>query len=123
MFAKRLNQVFLNNKPLILSVVRCASVQEVQQESQNIHEPEHRQKLLKLAVVGVPNAGKSTFINNLMDRKVCATSPKVHTTRARARAILNEGDSQIVFVDTPGIVSEQERNRYSTFTNPQFAYS
>lgn len=114
MLAKRFKHVFLNNKTFIISVVRCASVQEIQQECQHVHETEQRQKLLKLAVVGVPNAGKSTFINNIMDRKICATSPKVHTTRAKARAILNEGDSQIVFVDTPGIVNQQERNKYGT---------
>lgn len=113
MLAKRFKHVFFNNKTFLLSVVRCTSAQEIPQECQNQHETEQQQKLLKLAVVGVPNAGKSTFINNLMERKVCATSPKVHTTRARARAIFNEGNNQIVFVDTPGIVNQQERNKYA----------
>lgn len=117
MFARNLKRIFLNkNKTFILGICRCnASTSELPQECGFLPDSEQRQKILKLAVVGVPNAGKSTFINNLMDRKVCATSPKVHTTRTRARAIMNEGNSQIVFVDTPGIVSQQERNRYEVF--------
>ncbi|XP_044272768.1 GTPase Era, mitochondrial [Tribolium madens] len=69
-------------------------------------------KLLKVAVIGVPNVGKSTFINNLMDRKVCPASSKVHTTRAKTQAIFTEGDSQIVFLDTPGIVTFQEYKKF-----------
>ncbi|RZC32905.1 GTPase Era, mitochondrial [Asbolus verrucosus] len=70
-------------------------------------------KLLKVAVIGMPNAGKSTFINNLMDRKVCPTSNKVHTTRAKSRAIFTEADSQIVFLDTPGLVNLKEQKKYN----------
>ncbi|EFA08204.1 GTPase Era, mitochondrial-like Protein [Tribolium castaneum] len=70
-------------------------------------------KVLKVAVIGVPNVGKSTFINNLMDRKVCPASSKVHTTRAKSQAIFTEGDSQIVFLDTPGLVSFQEYKKFS----------
>lgn len=43
---------------------------------------------------------------------MCATSPRVHTTRCRARAVLTEGDSQIVFLDTPGIVHLKEKQKY-----------
>ncbi|KAG5890727.1 hypothetical protein JTB14_026033 [Gonioctena quinquepunctata] len=70
-------------------------------------------KLLKVAVIGMPNAGKSTFINNLMDRKVCATSAKVHTTRMKAKAIFTEDNAQIIFVDTPGVVSDKELKKYN----------
>ncbi|KAJ3644549.1 hypothetical protein Zmor_022274 [Zophobas morio] len=70
-------------------------------------------RLLKVAVIGVPNVGKSTFINNLMDRKVCPTSSKVHTTRVKSQAIFTEGDSQIVFLDTPGLVSLQEFKKFN----------
>jgi ribosome biogenesis GTPase A len=69
-------------------------------------------RLLKVAVIGIPNVGKSTFINNLMDRKVCPTSSKVHTTRAKCQAIFTERDSQIVFLDTPGLVSLKEQKKY-----------
>jgi GTP-binding protein Era len=70
-------------------------------------------RLLKVAVIGIPNVGKSTFINNLMDRKVCPTSSKVHTTRAKCQAIFTEGDSQIVFLDTPGLVSLKEQKKFN----------
>ena len=55
------------------------------------------------AVVGEPNAGKSTLINKIMGTKVSIVSPKAQTTRTRVLAIAIEGKSQIAFVDTPGI--------------------
>lgn len=55
------------------------------------------------AIVGAPNAGKSTLANRLSGAKVSIVTHKAQTTRARIRAIAIEGNSQIVFVDTPGI--------------------
>lgn len=55
------------------------------------------------AIIGVPNAGKSTLLNALVGSKVAIVTHKVQTTRARIRAIAIEGRSQIVFVDTPGL--------------------
>lgn len=56
-----------------------------------------------VAVLGAPNAGKSTLVNSLVGTKVSIVSPKVQTTRTIVRGIALEGNSQIVFVDTPGI--------------------
>ncbi|MCB1530830.1 MAG: GTPase Era [Rhodospirillales bacterium] len=56
-----------------------------------------------VAVIGVPNAGKSTLINTLVGGKVSIVSSKVQTTRARVLGICTEDQSQIIFVDTPGI--------------------
>jgi GTPase len=55
------------------------------------------------AIIGAPNAGKSTLVNQLVGAKISIVSHKVQTTRARIRAILVEGDTQAVLVDTPGI--------------------
>ena len=56
-----------------------------------------------VAIVGLPNAGKSTLVNTLVGRKVAIVSPKPQTTRNRIQGILNREDSQIVLIDTPGI--------------------
>jgi GTP-binding protein Era len=56
-----------------------------------------------VAIVGRPNAGKSTLVNSLVGRKVSIVSPRPQTTRNRIQGILNRRDAQIVLVDTPGI--------------------
>ena len=56
-----------------------------------------------VAVVGRPNAGKSTLVNTIVGEKVAITSSKAHTTRNNIQGIYNDSDSQIIFIDTPGI--------------------
>ena len=56
-----------------------------------------------VTIVGKPNAGKSTLLNSLLDKKIAITTPKAHTTRNAILGIMNGSDYQIVFVDTPGI--------------------
>jgi GTP-binding protein Era len=62
-----------------------------------------------VALIGAPNAGKSTLINALVGSKVSIVSRKVQTTRALIRGIAAEGGSQIIFVDTPGIFTPRRR--------------
>lgn len=56
-----------------------------------------------VAIIGKPNAGKSTLLNRLLGQKIAITSPKAQTTRNAIIGVLNKEETQIVFVDTPGI--------------------
>jgi GTPase len=61
------------------------------------------------AIIGAPNAGKSTLVNALAGAKVSIVTHKAQTTRARVRGIALEGESQIILVDTPGIFTPKRR--------------
>ena len=71
--------------------------------------PDSNTKCGFIALIGVPNAGKSTLLNALVGSKVSIISHKVQTTRALIRGIAIEGRSQLIFVDTPGIFSPKRR--------------
>jgi GTP-binding protein Era len=62
-----------------------------------------------IALIGAPNAGKSTLINALVGSKVAIVTPKVQTTRTLLRGIAMEGQAQLVFLDTPGIFAPRRR--------------
>lgn len=62
-----------------------------------------------VALIGEPNAGKSTLLNRMVGAKVAIVTHKVQTTRARIRGIVIEGETQIVFVDTPGLFQPRRR--------------
>ncbi|MGB0670939.1 MAG: GTPase, partial [Rhodospirillales bacterium] len=62
-----------------------------------------------IALVGAPNAGKSTLLNQVIGTKVSIVSPKVQTTRTRVLGIWMDGPVQIAFVDTPGIFRPRRR--------------
>ena len=62
-----------------------------------------------VALIGEPNAGKSTLLNRMVGAKVSIVTHKVQTTRARIRGVCMEGNAQIVFVDTPGIFRPRRR--------------
>ncbi|MGR3621879.1 GTPase Era [Pseudophaeobacter sp.] len=61
------------------------------------------------ALIGEPNAGKSTLLNRMVGAKVSIVTHKVQTTRARVRGVAMEGEAQIVFVDTPGLFQPRRR--------------
>ncbi|KAI9988061.1 hypothetical protein PInf_024321 [Phytophthora infestans] len=69
-------------------------------------------KALDLAVIGRPNAGKSSIMNRLLSVTVSAVSPKYNTTRDRILGIFTEGDVQLSFYDTPGLIKPKESHEY-----------
>jgi GTP-binding protein Era len=73
-----------------------------------------------VSLVGRPNVGKSTLLNNIIGKKVAITSNKPQTTRNSIQGIYNDEDSQIIFVDTPGI--HKPTHKLGTYLNEQ-AYS
>src|SRR3546814_16388759 len=62
-----------------------------------------------VAIVGAPNAGKSTLTNALVGQKVAIVRPKVQTTRTRLMGIAIEGEMQLMLVDTPGLCPPRPR--------------
>ena len=62
----------------------------------------------KVLLIGRPNVGKSTFVNNIIGQKVAITSPKPQTTRFPIRALYQDSRGEIVFVDTPGIMEKTQ---------------
>lgn len=101
--------------------------------SRTTNDCETEKKLIKVAVIGVPNAGKSSFINQFIDRRVsesyikfvwprylpvqyefqvCPTSRKVHTTQTFSKTICNKNEAQMILFDTPGLVTSQEMKKH-----------
>lgn len=62
-----------------------------------------------IAIIGAPNAGKSTLTNYLTGAKISIVSPKAQTTRFRVRGVCMDGDAQMILIDTPGIFKAEER--------------
>uniref|UniRef100_A0A1A9WDV7 GTPase Era, mitochondrial n=1 Tax=Glossina brevipalpis TaxID=37001 RepID=A0A1A9WDV7_9MUSC len=103
----------LQNPCRLLSKYYHAQAKSVENETQ---------KSLNIAIIGIPNAGKSTFINHLINRRICPTSCKVHTTRKANKAIYTTEQTQLVFYDTPGLVTESEIKKYKLEGSFRSAY-
>ena len=81
----------------------------VETDAANASTPPGRSRCGFIAIIGAPNAGKSTLVNALVGAKVTIVSHKVQTTRMPVRGIATSGSSQLVFIDTPGIFSPRRR--------------
>jgi len=82
---------------------------ETRYGDRNIQEDPMTQRAGFVALIGEPNAGKSTLLNRMVGAKVSIVTHKVQTTRARIRGVAIEGEAQIVFVDTPGLFRPRRR--------------
>jgi GTPase len=101
------------NKPTsqnssVQTPVRAAPVPAAQPVAAPIALPAHP-RCGFIAVIGAPNAGKSTLVNTFVGTKVTIVSHKVQTTRMAIRGIAIAGDAQLVFIDTPGIFKPRRR--------------
>ncbi|XP_042298783.1 GTPase Era, mitochondrial isoform X2 [Sceloporus undulatus] len=78
------------------------------------HPPDQPEnpKILRVAIIGAPNAGKSTLSNQLLGRKVLPVSKKVHTTRRSAKGIITKEDTQLIILDTPGLTTQVKAKRH-----------
>ncbi|XP_039221445.1 GTPase Era, mitochondrial isoform X2 [Crotalus tigris] len=84
-------------------------------ESLLSHRPDQPRnpKVLRVAVIGAPNAGKSTLSNQLLGRKVLPVSSKVHTTRCNAQGVITAADTQLIILDTPGLTTAAKGKRHN----------
>ena len=74
-----------------------------------------------VSIIGRPNVGKSTLLNSIINQKIAITSNKPQTTRNIIKGIYNDDDSQIVFIDTPGI--HKPNNKLGNVLNKQAFYN
>ncbi|NXO67771.1 ERAL1 GTPase, partial [Phainopepla nitens] len=87
--------------------------EEQRRRLQNRPEQPREPRVLRIAVIGAPNAGKSTLCNRLLGRKVFPVSRKVHTTRCQARGVITHQDTQLIILDTPGLTSPLKAKRHN----------
>ncbi|KAI8365348.1 P-loop containing nucleoside triphosphate hydrolase protein [Radiomyces spectabilis] len=94
-----------------LKMVKPAGMkQRLVKVAKDVQQPENPH-LLKVAVIGAANAGKSTLVNHLVGEDVSVVSSKAHTTRERILAVLSENNYQVIFLDTPGIIHNNNHAR------------
>ena len=82
------------------------------EDSSALDNQRNNRRSLNVCVLGIPNAGKSTLINNIIGANACPHSKKAHTTRKLSNALLTEDNIQIVFSDTPGVVKPGDVQKF-----------
>ncbi|XP_037018784.2 GTPase Era, mitochondrial [Artibeus jamaicensis] len=94
--------------------VPAVSIHRDEQDLLLVHRPDmpENSRVLRVVLLGAPNAGKSTLSNQLLGRKVFPVSKKVHTTRCQALGVITEKDAQVILLDTPGLISPVKQKRH-----------
>lgn len=82
-------------------------------EDETLGKEGKSQKSIKVAIIGAPNAGKSSFINTITNHRICPTSRRVHTTLAQSTNIRNNDNTQMILYDTPGLTTVKENKKYN----------
>nr|XP_060612653.1 GTPase Era, mitochondrial [Anolis sagrei ordinatus] len=102
------------NKGLVGQHPPSVNAFEDDEESALDHEPDQPEspKILRVAIIGAPNAGKSTLSNQLLGRKILPVSKKVHTTRRSAQGVVTKEETQLVILDTPGLTTRVKARRH-----------
>uniref|UniRef100_A0A8D0XJU8 GTPase Era, mitochondrial n=1 Tax=Sus scrofa TaxID=9823 RepID=A0A8D0XJU8_PIG len=94
--------------------VPAVSMHRDEQDLLLVHRPDmpENPRVLRVVILGAPNAGKSTLSNKLLGRKVFPVSKKVHTTRSQALGVITEKEAQVILLDTPGLISPAKQKRH-----------
>ncbi|XP_045692745.1 GTPase Era, mitochondrial [Phyllostomus hastatus] len=94
--------------------VPAVSINKDEQDLLLVHRPDmpENSRVLRVVLLGAPNAGKSTLSNQLLGRKVFPVSKKVHTTRCQALGVITEEEAQVILLDTPGLISPIKQKRH-----------
>ncbi|XP_055258224.1 GTPase Era, mitochondrial isoform X3 [Moschus berezovskii] len=94
--------------------VPAVSAHRDEQDLLLVHRPDmpENPRVLRVVLLGAPNAGKSTLSNQLLGRKVFPVSRKVHTTRSQALGVITEKETQVILLDTPGLISPAKQKRH-----------
>ncbi|XP_059937290.1 GTPase Era, mitochondrial isoform X2 [Mesoplodon densirostris] len=94
--------------------VPAVSMHRDEQDLLLVHRPDmpENPRVLRVVLLGAPNAGKSTLSNQLLGRKVFPVSQKVHTTRSQALGVITEKETQVILLDTPGLISPAKQKRH-----------
>ncbi|XP_011358246.1 GTPase Era, mitochondrial isoform X1 [Pteropus vampyrus] len=98
----------------LTSRIPAVSMHRDEQDLLLVHHPDmpENSRVLRVVLLGAPNAGKSTLSNQLLGRKVFPVSKKVHTTRCQALGVITEKEAQVILLDTPGLISPVKQKRH-----------
>ncbi|KAM6163658.1 GTPase Era, mitochondrial [Rhynchocyon petersi] len=106
-----------DDSPIPCALTPCAPAVSMHRDEQDlllVHCPDmpENPRVLRVVLLGAPNAGKSTLSNQLLGRKVFPVSKKVHTTRCQALGVITEKEAQVILLDTPGLISPKKQKRH-----------